>query len=155
MKTLSYRQLAFILDIKPVEALEKILYVWSKVYNKEKPFSCDTVKEYLFDKHKNKSVRNDLPESLDIGLLAVHLNLPTLQSSVEDIHNNYLSRPATKRWILCDFPEKELKTKLKDKVKIPPVLVSLLKSEDVKTIENEWAKRYGIGTVEEKEKVEV
>lgn len=154
--TLNYKQLAFILDITPVEALEKILYVWSKVFDKERPASCDTVKEYLYDKQKKKSVRNSLPESLDIGLLSVHLNLPTLQASVEDIHNNYLARPATKRWILCDFPEKELKTKLKDKVKIPPVLASLLKPEDVELIENEWAKRYGIGVVKEEiKKVEI
>lgn len=141
---INYKQLAFILDIKPVEALEKILYVHSKVTGKSLPARQDTVREYLFIKQKKKSVRNDLPESFDVGLLSLHLNLPTLQQSVEDIQNNYLVRPATKRWILCDFPEKELKTKLKEKVRIPPVLESMLKTEDIATIQSEWNKRYGI-----------
>lgn len=141
---IDYKQLAFILDIKPVEALEKILYVWSKASGKDLPASQDTVREYLFVKQKKKSVRNDLPESLDVGLLAVHLNLPTLQQSVEDIQNNYLKRPGTKRWILLDFPEKELRTKLKHQIRIPVVLESMLKPEDIATIQSEWNKRYGI-----------
>lgn len=144
---LNYKQLAFILDIEPVEALEKILYVHSKVSGKELPTSMKTVKEYLFIKQAKKSVRNDLPEALDVGLLALHLNLPTLQQAVEDIQKNYLTRAATKRYILLDFPEKELRLKLKHQIKVPPVLASLLKSEDVEFIENEWAKRYGIGKV--------
>jgi hypothetical protein len=141
---IDYKQLAFILDIKPVEALEKIIYVDCKIKGTITPRSCDTVKEYLFDKQKKKSVRNHWPESLEVSLLAEHLNLPTLQQSIDDIKNNYLVRPGTKRWILCDFPEKELKTKLKEKVRIPAVLQTMLKPEDVDTIQTEWNKRYGI-----------
>lgn len=144
LSKLNYKQLAFILDIEPVKALEKILYTHSKVTGKNFLASCDTVKEYLFFEQGKKKVRNDLPESYDIGLLCVHLNLPTLQQSVDDIQNNFLKRPATKRWILCDFPEKELRTKPKKKIKIPDTLASFLKEEDLNIIHDEWKKRYGI-----------
>lgn len=147
MVKLDYKQLAFILGIEPKEALEKILYVHSKVTGKDPPPRQESVKDYLFIEQKKKKVRTNLPESYDVGLLAVHLNLPTLQSSVEDIHNNYLKRAATKRYILLDFPEKELRIKLKHQIKVPPVLASLLSLEDVETIENEWARRYGIGAI--------
>lgn len=141
---IDYKQLAFILDIKPVEALEKIIYVNCKIKGTMTPRSCDTVKEYLFDKQKKNSVRNHWPESLEVDLLAEHLNLPTLQQSIDDIKNNYLARPGTKRWILCDYPEKELKIKLKEKVRIPAVPQTMLKPEDVETMQTEWNKRYGI-----------
>jgi hypothetical protein len=141
---IDYKQLAFILDIKPVEALEKIIYVDCKIKGTITPRTCDTVKEYLFDKQKSKSVRNKTPESLEVALLEQHLNLPTLSQAIQDIKNNYLVRPASKKWILFDYPEKELKTKLATQVKIPSVLASLLKDEDVNFIEKEWHRRYGI-----------
>lgn len=151
MNRIDYKQLAFILNIKPVEALEKILYVYSKVTGKPLPGGQESAKGYLFipgnNKKKTKTVRNDLPESLEICHLANYLNLPTLQQSVDDIHNNYLVRSSTRRYILLDYPEHELKTKLKPQIKMPPVLASLLKPEDVEYIENEWARRYGIGMV--------
>jgi hypothetical protein len=134
---LSYKQLAFILDIEPIEALKKIIYVHCKVRGIALPYSQEKVKDYLYP-------GSVLPDELDVGLLALHLNLPTLQQSVEDIKNNFLKRPATKKWILCDYPEKELKTKEKHKVKIPPVLVSLLNKEDLNTISKEWSRRFSI-----------
>lgn len=141
---INYKQLAFILDIEPVKALEKILYTNSKVTGKNFLASCGTVKQYLFTDQGKKKVRNNLPESYDIGLLAIHLNIPLLQQAVDDIRNNFLKRPFTKRWILCDFPEKELRTKDKTKIKIPDTLASLIREEDIKIIHDEWKKRYGI-----------
>lgn len=146
MRTLTYKQLAFILDIKPVEALEKIIAVHCKTKCVAIPTKCDTVTQYLFDHNEDgKNIgRNKIPDSLDVGLLAVHLNLPTLQQSVEDIKNNFLKRPSTKKWILCDYPEKELLTKERHKVKIPPVLASMLTDDDLNTIKNEWRVRHKI-----------
>jgi hypothetical protein len=132
---LNYKQLAFILDIKPIEALEKIIYVHCKVKGISRPQPQDKVKSYLVD---------GFPEDFDLGSLAVHLNLPSLQQSVEDIRNNFLKRPATKKWILCDYPEKELKTKAHNRVKIPSALASLLNKKDLEIISEEWSKRFRI-----------
>lgn len=114
---INYKQLAFILDIKPIEALEKIIAVNCKVKGISVPTRQTKVTHYIIDGH---------PQEYDCGLLAVHLNLPTLQQSVEDIRNNFLKRPATKKWILCDYPEKQLQTKPPHKVKVPSVLASML-----------------------------
>lgn len=152
--TLNYKQLAFILDIKPVEALEKIIFVYCKVKGKQLPRSENTVKEYLFEdreylvegKIKTRSVRNDLPEFLDIGLLALHLNIPTLQQAVQDIQNNYLVRPATKKWILCDYPEKQLKSCSDNdkplRIPFPKALESLLPTSISDKIREEWRTRF-------------
>lgn len=135
--TINYKQLAFILDIKPVEALEKIISVHCKVTNRAVPARCQTVKEYL---------KNNWTESLDVGLLALHLNLPTLQASVVDISRNYLVRPATKKWILCDYPEKQLKLCSDNdrpfRIPFPKALESLLPVETSETIREEWRKRF-------------
>lgn len=143
---IDYKQLAFILDIKPVEALEKIIYVDCKIKGTITPRSCDTVKEYLFDKQKSKSVRNSTPESLDVALLEEHLNLPTLSQAIQDIQNNYLIRPASKKWILCDYPEKQLmlchKGDKPSRIPFPKALESLLPVVIVDTIKKEWAKRF-------------
>lgn len=139
MKTITYKQLAFILDIKPVEALEKIIIANCHVKNIEQPVKGYRVSDYLYK-------GSDIPAEYDVRLLAEHLNLPDLESAMIDIRENYLKRQGTKRYILCDYPEKELKTKLKADIKIPSVLASLLKPEDVETIQSEWFKRYGITT---------
>lgn len=135
--TLNYKQLAFILDIKPVEALEKIIAVHCKVSGRALPRSCDTVKEYL---------KNNLPEVLDIGLLAVHLNIPWLQQAVEDIQNNYLIRPTTKKYILCDYPEKQLKSCSDNneplRIPFPKALESLLPTSISDKIREEWRTRF-------------
>lgn len=139
---LTYKQLAFILDIESIEAVRKIIFIHCKVKGIEAPLKSGYIKDYYWED-------SPWPMELGIELLAQHLNLPELQRAVDDIRENYMKRPPTKKYILCDYPEKELKLKLKDKVKIPPVLASLLKPEDVELIENEWAKRYGIGKVKE------
>lgn len=137
MSTLNYKQLAFILDIKPVEALEKIIAVHCKVKGVELPRRCDTVKEYLFFK---------MPEALDIGLLALHLNIPNLPQVVEDIQNNYLVRPAIKKYILCDYPEKQLKSCADNdkplRIPFPKALESLLPTSISDKIREEWRTRF-------------
>lgn len=140
---INYKQLAFILDIEPVKALEKILYVYHKTSGKDLPYSHKNAKGYLFN---DDGKRNNLPESMDIGLLAQYLNLPTLQNSVEDIQNNYLNRPATKKWILCDYPERELKRCSDNdrpfRIPFPKALETLLPVEISDTIREEWKKRF-------------
>lgn len=137
MTTLNYKQLAFILDIEPIEAARKIIYVHCKMFGLGAPARSNLIRDYYYK-------GSEWPKEMAIESLSKHLNLPDLQLAVDDIQNNYLTRQASKKWILCDYPEKELKTKLKTQIKLPPVLASLLKDEDVNFIETEWHKRYGI-----------
>lgn len=137
MKKLTYKQLAFVLNIEPIEAARKIIFVYCKTRGESAPLKSNLIRDYYFKD-------SPWPKEMDIESLSKHLNLPDLQMAVDDIQNNYLTRQASKKWILCDCPEKELKTKLVNQVKLPPVLASLLKDEDVNFIESEWNKRYGI-----------
>lgn len=133
---LSKTQLAFILDIKVESARAKMCVAWCK--------HKDIVnKAWVNDKNK---VIDDYPDLMDISILSEHLNLPTLQDSVNDITENYLKRPGSKKWILCDYPEKEIK-KIQDsgskrKVSIPKALKSLLPNDQQEIILKEWNKRY-------------
>lgn len=137
MKHINYKQLAFVLDIEPIEAVRKIIFVHCKVNNEKTPTLMHTVRDYI-----NKF--SPYPAEFDIDLLAHHLNIPGLRYAISDIHENYMKRQGTKKYILCDFPEKELKTKLREHIKIPSVLASILKPEDVELIKTEWNERYGI-----------
>lgn len=58
--------------------------------------------------HKGKII-DPYPVTIDISILSEQLNLPTLEAMVRDIEENFLTRPAAKKWILCDYPEKKLK----------------------------------------------
>jgi hypothetical protein len=137
MKSLTYKQLAFILDIEPIEAARKIIFVHCKLKGLSHPIKSNLIRDYYYKD-------STWPKEMGIAELSTHLNLPDLQMAVDDIRNNYLTRQASKKYILCDYPEKELKTKLVTQVKLPPVLTSLLKDEDVNFIESEWNRRYGI-----------
>lgn len=140
MKILTYKQLAFILDIEPIEAVRKIIYVHCKAKGLEVPLKYNHIKDYYF--------KDSLwPMEFDVSLLSEHLNLPELQRAIDDIRENYMKKNATRKYILLDFPEKEMRLKLKDKIRVPSVLASLLKPEDVEFIESEWSRRYGIGVL--------
>jgi hypothetical protein len=136
MTHLTYKQLAFLLDITDLEAYEKFLAIDSSVTGKPTPSPCNTITRYRDQGYK-------APE-LSIDILSKKLNLPNIQDALIDISENYLKRPAAKKYILCDYPEKKLETLEKHKVKIPSVLASLLKPETVAIIRKEWEKRFGI-----------
>lgn len=137
MKVINYKQLAFVLNIEPIEAVRKIIFVHCKLKGLPVPPCYHIIKDYL-------GKDSPYPSEFDIDLLAEHLNVPDLRYALDDIQENYMKRQGTKKYILCDFPERELRTKLKSAVRIPPVLVSILKPEDVEMIQTEWNKRYGI-----------
>jgi hypothetical protein len=136
MKFINAQQLAFVLDIKKEDARAKMCVAWSKSKNIENTAHYD----------KNGKLKDDYPLAMDIEMLSKELNLPTLQEMVNDIESNYLNRPATRKWILCDYPEKQIK-KCEDagkphKVSIPPALKSMLSISDVELIKSEWRNRY-------------
>jgi hypothetical protein len=139
MKYLNAQQLAFILDIKKEDARFKMVNAWCKAKN---------VTNFIARTHNGKLDKDTdkYPEAMPIDILSVELNLPTLQNSVDDICNNYLTRPATKKYILCDLPEKIILKATEDghkpKMAIPPALRSMLPPKQIEFIFQEWEKRY-------------
>lgn len=153
MKHINYKQLAFVLDIKPIEALEKILSIHCKLNGIQTPPPAEKVSEYLHDLNlKGKKVRNKLPEIMEIEILSEHLGLPALNMAITDIRENYLKRPATKKYILCDLPEKLIQNTTKSGKKVttltlPTDLKSLLLPSIVEEIATEWRARFPKATV--------
>lgn len=133
MKLINAQQLAFILNIKKEDAKAKMCYAWEAHNNL--PHNTTRIKGKII---------SDYPGSMDVDMLAQQLNLPALPKAVVDIQVNFLKRPMSKKWILCDYPEKELQTKPKNKIRIPSALKSFLSDEDIQLIKTEWNKRYGI-----------
>lgn len=139
MKFLNAQQLAFILDIKKEDARAKMCHAWC---------SAKKINNTAF--RQGTKIIDDYPQAMEVSMLSAELNLPTLQDAVNDITENYLNRPASKKWILCDYPEKQIK-KLEDagktapfKVSIPPALKSMLPSSQQEKIKNEWQTRFKI-----------
>ena len=136
MKYLNSQQLAFILDIKKEDARAKMCVAWASAHNEENK-AARNIKGKIEDPY---------PIAMPIEMLSQQLNLPTLQQMVDDITNNYLTRPASRKWILCDYPEKQLlkvATIGEDKpVSIPPALKSMLPKETKEKIVAEWNERF-------------
>lgn len=136
MKYLNKKQLAFILDIKVEDARAMMCKAWEK--DNRLPARAEW-------NEKNKIVDN-YPVAMDILMLSKALNLPTLLQSADDIEKNYLTRAASKKWILCDFPEKEIRLQKekgkKPTIQIPSALRSLLPQATIDQIKAIWIERY-------------
>lgn len=144
MKFLNSQQLAFILDIKKEDARAKMVCAWEKSKGIERnKFTCEVKGAIRTEKNK---VQDDYPVAMPVDILSEHLIIPNLQSMVDDIIKNYLVRPASKKYILCDLPEKlVLKAKeagTKPKTAIPPALKSMLPTATQRIIMEEWVKRF-------------
>lgn len=138
MISLNKSQLAFILDIKTEDARAKMCVAYCAEEGIENKASWN---------EQTGKVEDTYPDGMPIKILSKHLNLPTLQQSVDDIKDNYLNRPATKKWILCDFPEKEIEKGTKSgkaiiKLNIPKALRSLINQSVQKEIKKQWHERY-------------
>lgn len=138
MNFLNKSQLAFILDIKAEDARAKMCHAWC----------CDKeITNMAYRDPETDKLVDTYPDAMPIEILAKHLNLPTLQDSVNDIKDNYLNRPATKKWILCDYPEKEIEKGTKAgkaiiKLNIPKALRLLISQPVQKEIKKQWHERY-------------
>ncbi|HMG89613.1 MAG TPA: hypothetical protein VK589_06125 [Chryseolinea sp.] len=145
---LSYKQLAFVLDIKSIRALEHILAAHCKATGQEPPAPAETTNEYLFNFNDKgeKTTRTTWPDAVEVAELEKHLGI-SLQSAIDDIRENYLNRSATKKWILCDFPQNKIKLaaeqgKKNCTLQIPPALKSLISPAVAAQIGQEWKKRF-------------
>lgn len=153
MNSLNAQQLAFLLDIKKEDARARMCNAWEKAHDIPKNHigELKVKREYLYKTASTKKLKDPYPNDMPIEMLATGLNLPTLQQMVDDIRENYLKRKGTKKWILCDFPEKVLKKCADDgkplKVNLNPALESLLPDETVAAIKREWASRFPLAIV--------
>ena len=140
---ITYKQLAFLLDIEAVHAVEKIIFAYcqenEKVMPPPKRITKESPKPYTVTDYK----KMDYPQEIDLLILQKHTGLQ-LSGAIMDIQENYLKRAATRKYILCDYPEKEMLTNQKDEIKLPTALASLLHPDTIATIKAEWKKRYGI-----------
>ena len=142
MDFLNAQQLAFILEIPKEKARAKMCYAWCK----EKGIDNTAYKS-----EKGKII-DPYPQAMPVEILSKHLNLPTLQEMVYDIRHNYLNRPASKKYILIDYPEKFVKKKDDEgkrqphHIQIPPALRSMLPKQVIEQIHSAWKKRYPVFT---------
>lgn len=141
MTQLNSQQLAFILDIKKEDARAKMV----RAYEKSKGIELrDNIEVATANWSEKGKVKDEHPAFMKIEILAAGLNIPDLQKMVDDICLNYLNRPASKKYILVDYPEKWIKkceTEGKEfpvRINIPPALKSMLPDETVNTIHNYW-----------------
>lgn len=137
MTFLNAQQLAFILDIKKEDARAKMCVAWAASKGEENKAA----------RNAKGKIEDPYPVAMPVQMLAQFLNLPTLQESVNDITDNYLNRPASKKWILCDLPEKIIKKAEAEgdpnpKFAIPPALRSMLPKSQQEIIFKEWEKRF-------------
>ncbi len=136
MKYLNAQQLAFVLDIKKDDARAKMCNAWCK--SKNIPNKAERI--------LGGKIIDDYPQAMPIEMLSEQLNLPTLQEMVDDIEKNYLVRPASKKYILCDYPEKFLlksaTTGADKKIDLPAALKTMLPADVKERIVKEWQTRF-------------
>lgn len=131
--SLNKRQLAFILKIKQTDAQDKMIYAYAKykgVYNGFVPEDFDC------------------PDSIKIEILAEFLNIPDLQSMVDDIHNNFFTRSVTRGWIM-EYPQKVIDAKVEKgeplyMIHLPPAVRSLVREDIQNEIIKAWEGRYQV-----------
>lgn len=134
--SLTKQHLAFVLDIKAEEARAKMCVAWCKFKGIENQAETN----------KKGKVIDPYPDTMDVSVLSKYLNLPTLAAMIEDIETGYLNRPAAKKWILCDYPEKKLLAAKEagrpNKLSLPAGLKSMLPTKTQQEIKLEWQKRF-------------
>lgn len=159
MKALNAQQLAFILDIKKEDARARMCNAWCKEKGIPNEKDDGGPKVAGAKRSKSKKIEDPYPLEMEIEVLARQLNIPTLQQMVDDIRENYLTRPATRRYILQLYPEKKILSGEADgktypiPVDLPPALKSMLPTETIKTIYNAWIN--GFKTIRMEPKISV
>lgn len=140
MKEINAQQLAFILDIKKEDARAKMV----RAIEKSKGIELRYDEVATARRNVKNKIEDNHPQFISISVLSEFGNLPTLQEMINDIQLNYLNRPASKKYILVDYPEKFIKKCEKEgkdfpvKIDIPPALKSMLPDETKKRIYQYW-----------------
>jgi hypothetical protein len=136
MKYINSKQLAYILDIKKEDARAKMCVAWSNSNGITNTAERD----------KKGKIIDSFPLAMETEMLAKELNIPNLMQAIEDIRENYMKRPAYRKYILCDYPEKQIKKCEESgkplRITFPAGLRALLSDSDVNAIKGEWRDRY-------------
>lgn len=91
-----------------------------------------------------KKVEDEFPIAMPIEMLSKELCLPDLQMACDDIEKNYLERKATRRWIMWDYPEKQIAAQERSgktppyRCNIPPALKSMLPESVQEVVLKHW-----------------
>jgi hypothetical protein len=126
MKTITSKQLAYILSVSHKDAMKIML----RAKRKNGEVAQETDWEFLEE------------VICDIEVVSKEVNAD-IQMAVKDIQENSLKRPAFKKWILHDYVSDKLKgDKPPKKVSLPPALKSLLPEETLKEIKNYWNEKF-------------
>lgn len=150
MTELNKKQLAYLLDIKIEDARAKMCAAWEKEHNIQR-FADNS--KVVANGELSGAVRNSknkiedkYPEKMPIDLLSRNLNLPDLQFIANDVENNYLSRAATKKFILDEYPGKEIHKAMEAgkfaKLSIPSGLRSIIRDDIAEEIKRQWKERF-------------
>jgi hypothetical protein len=126
-KKLNSSQLAFLLSIPRKEAQKKLERAYIKIEKKVI--------------HQDNPIYSVAVETIEKGL-----NL-RLKEALQDIHDNYCTRHATRAWLL-NYPSEKLNKSIKTnkplrKVSLPYTLKSLMSSESITEVKTLWDKYYG------------
>lgn len=150
MKTLNKKQLSYLLDIKIEDARAKMCAAWERE-NGIKRFDDSSnviANGELIGATRNakNKIEDRYPDKMAIDLLSRNLNLPDLQLIADDVENNYLSRASTKKYILDDFPRKEIAAAKQKgqyaRLQIPSGLRSILREDIADQIKQHWKERF-------------
>jgi hypothetical protein len=133
---LNKSQLAWLLEIPAEDARAKMCVAWCKARGlQNKATRTPTGK-----------IEDDYPDAMSVEMLSECLGIPDLQGMITDIEVNYLIRPAAKKYILCDYPEKMIRrmedSGTRKRLSIPKALRTLVDESTRKNILKEWSIRY-------------
>lgn len=148
MRYLNAQQLAFLLDIKKEDARAMMCNAWAKHKGMEKIDDVIGGVAVAVPRAKRnkltKKVEDDFPLAMPIDMLSKELIMPDLQMACDDIEKNYLERKATRRYIMWDYPEKQIAAQERAgklppfKCNLPPALKSMLPDDVQMQILKHW-----------------
>lgn len=146
MKYINKNQLAFVLDIKVEDARAKMCAAWCKAKGIEPEQTIAGPRTAKASRDEKKKIKDPYPLVMEVAMIAEFANLPDLAFACNDIENNYLKRPASRKYILADYPDKVMAKQRSEgkpfNLKLPPALVAMINLADQRTIDQEWRKRY-------------
>jgi hypothetical protein len=126
MKTITSKQLAYILSISHKDSMKIMLRAKRKNGEVAKETDWEFVSEVV----------------ADIEIVSKETNAD-IEMAVNDIRENSLKRPAFRKWILYDYVSEKLKGKTPPKkISLPPALKSLLPEEAVSYIRDFWNEKF-------------
>lgn len=135
IKSLDKKQLATILGITQKDARKRIIVALNRRNG-----------EYIDFKYQFKRLDQNTPDECSVEKLAESMNMPGLPRLVERLHNDFLSNPGSRKFII-DYPMKVVEEKTKKgqqliSIRIPAEYRRLISEEVQVQIVQKWKERY-------------